>query len=561
MLKHMIIEPEEILVLEPHAPLEATDFEELAREIAPYIADHGKLPGLMIHAEAFPGWANFDAFIAHMRFIKSHHQNIVRLAMVSDSDLLADVSKITAHLVHAQVKHFLDSEYADALQWLKAATGKLEMKSTSSLSLESCCLLKATEVVGIAADHGGHELKGYLAGMLRQAGVEVVDFGAQQLVPDDDFPDYVVPLARAVASGRVERGVAICGSGVGACVIANKVRGVRACLIYDPFSAHQGVEDDDLNLICLGGLVVGHALAWELVRIFLCAQFSGKERRLRRLKKVMDLENMPSQKLLRTTDRAIEAPGHPVEHTSNEASPLKIFLIRHGETEWSITGQHTGRTDLPLTASGEDEVRQWGKQLCRIPFSHVLTSPLLRARQTCELVGMSEIAESEPDLVEWDYGDYDGVTSAEIRTIQPDWNVFRDGSPNGELPVQVAARADRLIARLRTMDGNIALFSHGHLGAVLTARWIGLPIAEAEHFRLNTASLSILGDDPHHPGMPVIELWNSTPLDVSDPISCSDARLRLSMKRRAIEQWENEGGETRTPDQAAPYFPAFQAHP
>jgi hypothetical protein len=123
VLKHMIIEPEEILVLEPHAPLEASDFENLAREIDPYIADHGKLPGLMIHAKQFPGWANLDAFLAHMRFIKSHLQNIVRFAMVSDSVLLTDVSKIAAHLVHAQVKHFSESEYADALQWLKAAAG------------------------------------------------------------------------------------------------------------------------------------------------------------------------------------------------------------------------------------------------------------------------------------------------------------------------------------------------------------------------------------------------------------------------------------------------------
>ncbi len=121
MLKHKIIEPEEILVLEPQAPLEADDFEELAREIDPYIADHGKLPGLMIHAKAFPGWANLDAFLAHMGFIKNHHQNIVRMAVVSDSVLLTDMSKIAAHLVHAQVKQFPDSEYADALQWLKAA--------------------------------------------------------------------------------------------------------------------------------------------------------------------------------------------------------------------------------------------------------------------------------------------------------------------------------------------------------------------------------------------------------------------------------------------------------
>lgn len=122
MLKHIIIEPEKILVLEPHAPLEATDFEDLAREIDPYIADHGKLPGLLIRAKAFPGWVNVDAFLAHMRFIKSHHQNIVRLAVVSDGVLLTDLSKIAAHLIHAQVKNFSESEYEDALQWLKAGS-------------------------------------------------------------------------------------------------------------------------------------------------------------------------------------------------------------------------------------------------------------------------------------------------------------------------------------------------------------------------------------------------------------------------------------------------------
>jgi hypothetical protein len=122
MVKHMIIEPEEILILEPHAPLEATDFEDLAREIDPYIATHGKLPGLMIHAQSFPGWANLEVFLAHMRFIESHLQNIVRIAMVSDNVLLTDVAKIGMHLMHAQVKHFSDCDYAEALQWLKSAT-------------------------------------------------------------------------------------------------------------------------------------------------------------------------------------------------------------------------------------------------------------------------------------------------------------------------------------------------------------------------------------------------------------------------------------------------------
>ncbi|MGA2222714.1 MAG: RpiB/LacA/LacB family sugar-phosphate isomerase [Verrucomicrobiia bacterium] len=151
-------------------------------------------------------------------------------------------------------------------------------------------LTRMPKRIGIAADHGGFELKEQLVGKLREASYEVIDFGDSRPTPDDDYPDFVVPLARAVARGEVDRGVAICGSGVGACVVANKVPGVRACLIHETFSAHQGVEDDDMNMICLGGLVVGHALAWELVKTFLQAKFSGAERFERRLKKVAALE-------------------------------------------------------------------------------------------------------------------------------------------------------------------------------------------------------------------------------------------------------------------------------
>lgn len=144
--------------------------------------------------------------------------------------------------------------------------------------------------VGVAADHGGLELKELLVGKLRAVGCEIVDFGNCELDPDDDYPDFIVPLARAVARKEVARGVAICGSGVGACVAANKVAGVRACLIHETFSAHQGVEDDDMNMICLGGRVLGVALAWELVRTFLAARFIGAERHLRRLAKITALE-------------------------------------------------------------------------------------------------------------------------------------------------------------------------------------------------------------------------------------------------------------------------------
>jgi len=147
------------------------------------------------------------------------------------------------------------------------------------------------KLTGVAADHAGYELKEYLVRMLREAGHIVIDFGDRQPKFDDDYPDFVVPLARAVAGGHVERGVAICGSGVGASIAANKVAGVRACLIHENFSAHQGVEDDDLNMICFGGLIVGHALAWELLQTFLGARYSGAERHRRRLAKVADLEN------------------------------------------------------------------------------------------------------------------------------------------------------------------------------------------------------------------------------------------------------------------------------
>jgi len=145
--------------------------------------------------------------------------------------------------------------------------------------------------IGIAADHGGFELKNYLSGKLKSLMYEVVDFGATELVLEDDYPDYVVPLAKAVAQGEVMRGIAICGSGVGASVAANKIAGVRASLIIDPFSAHQGVEDDDLNVMCLGGWVVGQALAWELVRIFLEARYQAQARFMERLAKISELEH------------------------------------------------------------------------------------------------------------------------------------------------------------------------------------------------------------------------------------------------------------------------------
>lgn len=188
----------------------------------------------------------------------------------------------------------------------------------------------------------------------------------------------------------------------------------------------------------------------------------------------------------------------------------RIYLIRHGETEWSLSGQHTGSTDIPLIARGEDAARNLGLRLREIPFARVLTSPRLRARRTCELAGLGPVAEIEPDLTEWDYGDYEGLLSAEILKGRPDWNIYRDGCPDGESPGQISARADRLIVRLRGLVGNVALFSHGHFGRVLAARWIGLPLGEAQRFQLDTASLGILSYERDRVESPVIALWNAT---------------------------------------------------
>ena len=189
----------------------------------------------------------------------------------------------------------------------------------------------------------------------------------------------------------------------------------------------------------------------------------------------------------------------------------QVFLMRHGETAWSKSGQHTGRTDLPLTGPGEQAARKLGESLRAIQFSRVLTSPRQRAQRTCELAGLGAKAEIEPDLAEWDYGDYGGLRSAEIFKMRPDWNLFRDGCPHGETPARVSDRADRLIGRLRALEGNVAVFSHGHFGRVLAARWNGLPVGTAQHFLLSTASLNILGYEHNNPAEPVIVRWNAGP--------------------------------------------------
>jgi len=193
----------------------------------------------------------------------------------------------------------------------------------------------------------------------------------------------------------------------------------------------------------------------------------------------------------------------------------RAYLIRHGETAWSLSGQHTGRTDIPLTDQGEQDARKLAERLHVVRFSHVFTSPLQRARRTCELAGLGEVAEIEPDLVEWDYGDYEGQRPEDIRKRRPDWNIFRDGCPCGESAAEVSERADRLIARFRTLGGKIAMFSHGQFGRVLAVRWIGLPVRQAQHFLLGTASLSILGYQHNLADEPAIVLWNAASNDIS----------------------------------------------
>jgi probable phosphoglycerate mutase len=190
------------------------------------------------------------------------------------------------------------------------------------------------------------------------------------------------------------------------------------------------------------------------------------------------------------------------------SAPLRIYFMRHGETAWSISGQHTGRTDLPLTPHGEQMARALAPALAAVDFGLVLCSPRLRARRTCELAGLGAHTEIESDLAEWDYGEYEGLRTAEIQQLRPDWDVWRDGCPGGEDPDQVGARADRLIARLQGLVGNVALFSHGQFARVLAVRWAGWPTLAGQHFAVDPATISILGFEPDHPHTRVIAMWN-----------------------------------------------------
>jgi broad specificity phosphatase PhoE len=193
----------------------------------------------------------------------------------------------------------------------------------------------------------------------------------------------------------------------------------------------------------------------------------------------------------------------------NERLPV-VYLARHGETAWTISRQHTGLTDVPLTERGECTARRLGERLTGLTFSKVLTSPLQRAARTCELAGFKSVAEVDKDLVEWDYGDYEGRRTVEILAERPDWELFRDGCPGGESPQQVSLRADRVVQRVRDVSGNVLLFTSGHVLRVVAARWLGLEVsANCKFFMLSTASLSAVGYE-HDRSRPVIRLWNET---------------------------------------------------
>jgi broad specificity phosphatase PhoE len=198
----------------------------------------------------------------------------------------------------------------------------------------------------------------------------------------------------------------------------------------------------------------------------------------------------------------------PIRATDEEREvPLqRAILIRHGETAWSLSGQHTGVTDIPLTENGRSHARRLAPLLSDATFSLVLTSPMQRARETCALVGLGDRATIDDDLMEWRYGEYEGLTTKEIREKHPGWSIFADGCPGGESPEQIAARIDRVMARVRSVQGDVALIAHGHLFRVFAARWLGLPPAAGSHFLLDTATVSVLS---YYHGVPAVRRWNA----------------------------------------------------
>ena len=215
----------------------------------------------------------------------------------------------------------------------------------------------------------------------------------------------------------------------------------------------------------------------------------------------------------------------------------EVFLIRHGETEWSLNGRHTGSSDIPLTEKGRQVARLWQPYAAARSFGLVLSSPLQRARETCELAGLAGQAQIEDDLREWNYGDYEGLTPQQIRAAQPKWQIFRDGCPGGESPDQVGARVDRVIARIRAVTGDVALFAHGHVLRVFGARWLGLPASAGSHFLLETATLCALSS--YH-GVPAVKRWNA-------PLVIGAAR-----RQETREDYRSIGRGTREHETSSP---------
>ena len=208
-----------------------------------------------------------------------------------------------------------------------------------------------------------------------------------------------------------------------------------------------------------------------------------------------------------------------LERNRTSTALQQVFLVRHGETEWSLNGQHTGMTDVPLTEHGREMARRLEPVFAHEQLTLVLTSPLRRARTTCALAGLSERCDTDWDLREWDYGDFEGLTMNEIQARAPGWNLFRDGSPHGETPGQVGERADRVIERVRAVRGQVAVFAHGHILRVFAARWLGFAPSAGEHFLLDTATLNIL---TYYHGVPAIKQWNA-PLGPSAADRLEDA--------------------------------------
>lgn len=186
--------------------------------------------------------------------------------------------------------------------------------------------------------------------------------------------------------------------------------------------------------------------------------------------------------------------------------PQQAYLVRHGETEWSLSGQHTGITDIPLTANGRRVAKLLEPLFAKVSLALVLMSPLERARTTCELAGLGGRAEIDRNLMEWNYGEYEGLTPKQIRAKSPEWMLFSDGCPGGESPEQVGARVDRVIAKVRAVEGQVALFAHGHILRALAARWLGFPVGAGCHFMLDTATLSVLS---YYQGIPAVKRWNA----------------------------------------------------